>query len=436
MSRHSKEYVDHQGDGARLRLLYLLDLLPTYVAREVHALSGNVRGSWDIEIHLPVSSPVTGMWRRILPEGADTTGRADVHTDMHMEWCTGSAAKVLLSALPSCLTAFIRHPVRFMRGIIDAIRRGSLRHFLIAVNLAERCIRTTPDIIHSHFAKDAANIAMWLSGLLNIPYTVTTHANDIFVPDSEIRVAEVLGRAAGSHTISSHNREYISRRYGAELGDRTFVSRLGLNAALLPKTVPTEGVPVFTCTASGLVPKKGVDVLLEACSLLRESGEEIRCRIIGSDPAGDVLESLRKRVIKAGLDGMVSFMGLLTAEQVLEAVSRSTAFVLPSVEAPNGDMDGIPVALMEAMGMGVPAISTRLSGIPELVENGITGLVVEPGDAKALANAMRKLSADPTLARQLGAEGRRKVLSDFTLKRYASDMTRFWTELLSLCSSG
>lgn len=409
-------------------LLYLLDLLPTYVAREVGALSSGGSGDWEIEIHLPTSSPYTEMWSRILPPGSDSAV-PEVRSDIHMGWCTLGTARVLTAALPACLRVFAKHPVRFIRTAAVSMREGTFRYFLIAVDLAGGRLGRTPDIIHSHFAKDAAFIAMRLSALLEVPFTVTTHANDIFVPNREDRLTTLLGRANGIHTISSFNRDYIGGRYGSDLAERIFVSRLGLDTVGLPQADPPEGRLLFTCTASGLVPKKGVDTLLLSCELLSARGSAIECVIIGADPQGRKLEELRARIADSGLSGTVKLTGLLTTEEVLETVSRSTAFVLPSVEAPDGDMDGIPVALMEAMGMGVPVITTRLSGIPELVEDGITGLTVEPGDADALACAMERLAGDPDLALRLGAEGKRKVLRDFSMERYTDDMKGFWTRL-------
>ena len=425
---HAARDTDPAASATKLPgLLYILDLLPTYVAREVGALSSGGSGDWEIEIHLPARSPYTEMWSRILPPGSDSAV-PEVRSDIRMGWCSLGAVRVLTAALPSILRVFAKHPVRFMRTAVGSLREGAFRYFLIAVDLAGR-IGRTPDLIHSHFAKDAAYIAMRLSSLLDVPFTVTTHANDIFVPKWEARLIELLERATGIHTISSFNREYIAGRYGLKLAERIFVSRLGLDVDSLPQADPPEGRLLFTCTASGLVPKKGVDTLLLSCELLSARGSAIECVIIGADPRGKKLEDLRARVADSGLSGTVKLVGLLTAEEVLETVSRSTAFVLPSVEAPNGDMDGIPVALMEAMGMGIPVIATGLSGIPELVEDGITGLTVEPGDADALACAMERLAGDPDLARRLGAEGKRKVLRDFSMERYIDEMKSFWIRL-------
>lgn len=126
----------------------------------------------------------------------------------------------------------------------------------------------------------------------------------------------------------------------------------------------------------------------------------------------------------------MSFAGVLPVTEALGRVAGCSVFALPCVTAPNGDMDGIPVALMEAMGMGAPSVSTRLSGIPELIEDGVSGLLVEPGDAAALAGALEKLITDRDLAGRLGENGRRKVRSDFNISRYAGELSAFWGRII------
>lgn len=174
-----------------------------------------------------------------------------------------------------------------------------------------------------------------------------------------------------------------------------------------------------------------MEVLLQACNTLHMRSISFKCVIAGTDQAGDRLELFRKAVSEYKLDGIVEFRGLMPSKKVLEAVSTSNLFVLPSVEAPNGDMDGIPVALMEAMGIGVPAISTRLTGIPELIEDGVNGLLTTPGDHEELADAIEKLLTDPDLAEDLASRGREKVLKDFSVDRYTDDLIEAWTDLLS-----
>jgi colanic acid/amylovoran biosynthesis glycosyltransferase len=412
-----------------VRICYLLDFLPTYVAREVVEV---IATGLPIDIHLPLSTLSDGLWEKVVEPSArlDT---AVVKRDVRKDWCTAPAWQMLLQALPTVLKSLAVRPVRSMELALDSIRHGTFRYFLAGMELAVRLRGTGTRLVHSHFARDASQIAIHTAALLGVPFTVTTHATDIFSPQQPDRVKALLDAADGIHTISEFNREYMADRYGTHLRERITVSVLGLDPSLLPGRVPAETgeVPVFVCTASGLVPKKGVEVLLEACRILLDRGQCFTCSVLGSDAGGERLDFLRKSTGEMGLSRTVTFTGLLSSVETLERVSACTVFVLPSVRAPNGDMDGIPVSLMESMAMGVPSISTRLSGIPELIEDGVSGLLVEPGDPAALAGALELLLADPALAARLGAAGREKVASCFSLDRYAHDLASFWKKRLA-----
>jgi colanic acid/amylovoran biosynthesis glycosyltransferase len=384
----------------------------------------------SIDIHLPVSALSDGLWEKVLEHSA--TPAAVVRRDVRKDWCTAPAWRMLLQSLPAVLRSFAVRPVKSAELALESVRNGTFRYFLAGVDLAVRLRGTGIQLVHSHFARDAAHIAFCAAALLGVPFTVTTHATDIFAPENPDRVKALLGAADGMHTISAFNREYMVDRYGTELRGRIAVAVLGLDPSLLPQRARAGNgeVPEFVCTASGLVPKKGVEVLLEACRILLDRGLSFRCSILGSDAGGGKLALLRESAREMGLSDTVSFTGLLTSVETMERVSACAVFVLPSVRAPNGDMDGIPVSLMESMAMGIPSVSTRLSGIPELIEDGVSGLLVEPGDPAALAGAMEQLIADPGYADLLGAAGRGKVASCFSLDRYAHELISFWRERL------
>lgn len=412
--------------GGKCNIVYILDFLPTYVARELKALQNLGLAT---EVHLPESSAASALWDRVLgssPEKSDALRR-----DIPMGWCTAPAGRFLPKALLFLLAVGAGRPIRTTSLTLKALRQGTFRYLLAAAATTYFLRGRHPSLIHAHFAKDAGWIAAYTAGLLGVPFTLTTHAIDIFAPADPKRVRALLWKASAVHTISTFNRNYMEERYGPGLRGRVKVARLGLDPNTLPSHCPSAEELLIVCTASGLVPKKGVDVLLEACSILRQRGFEFRAEIIGSDPDGTRLKEFRRSVQEAGLEEIVNLRGLLSADDALEVVSGATIFALPSILAPNGDMDGIPVALMEAMGMGIPSVSTRLSGIPELVEDGHTGLLAEPGNPVSLADALGRLLCDPDLAAQLGAAGRERVLREFTVDRYASDLVSLWTDLCS-----
>ncbi len=413
-----------------MNIVYLLDFLPTYVAREIAALAEK---DISISIHLPPGSPDSNLWDKLLPEDGLKHPDILISRDLPLHWCRLPVLPLIKESLPEVFPLFLRMPFRFTHYAFRALLSGSFRYFLAGAAHARNALGDDkPDLLHAHFAKDAAHIAMWAGMLLDIPFSVTTHAQDIFVPESNERLAALLKNAQIVFTISHFNRAFLKKHFGYFPDSKLIVTHLGLEPnSLPPREESSSGIPTVMCVASGLVPKKGVEVLLQACRILHEKNISFSCVIAGTDQAGDRLENFRRTVSEYKLDGIVEFRGLIPSKKVLKAVSSSTIFVLPSVKAPNGDMDGIPVALMEAMGIGVPAISTRLTGIPELIEDGVNGLLTPPGDHEELADAIEKLLTDPDLAENLASRGIEKVLRDFSVDRYTDDLIEAWTDLLT-----
>ncbi len=149
--------------------------------------------------------------------------------------------------------------------------------------------------------------------------------------------------------------------------------------------------------------------------VLKRRGVGCRLKVVGSDPDGTILNGYRKKTS----DLPVEFTGLLNSEETLEVVSGASFFVLPCIEAANGDRDGIPVALIEAMGMGVPCVSTVISGVPELIENGVSGILVRPGSSTRLAEAMENLIVENELSQRIGEESRKKVICNHSPEEQA-----------------
>jgi glycosyltransferase involved in cell wall biosynthesis len=157
---------------------------------------------------------------------------------------------------------------------------------------------------------------------------------------------------------------------------------------------------------------KGQRYLIEACRLLHRQGVSFECQLVGR---GQDRAQLEEQIAKAGLGDHVLLLGPKSQDEVADLVTAADAFVLPSVVQANGKMEGIPVVLMEAMASELPVVSTRLSGIPELVEDGVSGLLVSPRDAQALANALLSLYENRAKTPEMGRRGREKVLAEFTL---------------------
>jgi glycosyltransferase involved in cell wall biosynthesis len=396
-----------------MRVLYLLGFLPPYIRREIDALSS---AGIDTTVLLPEKS--TGnrpadFWNTISLSQANST--VTVENTLEFKLLTCRAYRLFFPALKS---------VRFLKSLFLSLRNKEFRYFLIA-STAASAIKIKPDIIHAHFALDNAHVARIMAEILNVPYTVTTHATDIFVPRSESRLARVLKKAAAVFTISEYNIDFLMR-FGLCRNSIT-VLKLGLNTLELPERKQPPDIPHAVCTASGLVPKKGIPILMDAMRLLKQKGVDCRLTVIGSDPDGILLEKYREQ----STDIPVAFAGLIASGKTLGLVSSASFFVLPCVEAENGDRDGIPVALTEAMGIGIPCISTEISGIPELINSEVSGILVKPGSPGELADAMEKLISQPETAGKLGLEGRRKIISDHSTGRQIGIMLAEFRKILA-----
>jgi glycosyltransferase involved in cell wall biosynthesis len=245
-----------------------------------------------------------------------------------------------------------------------------------------------------------------------VPYGFTAHAHDLYV--DRAMLAEKVRRADLVVTISEFNRRLLVATCGEDARAKVHVIRCGVDpAAFAPAPRRPPAIPTFACVAS-LRPYKGHEVLLEAVALLRRAGRDLRVVLVGD---GERRRWLEARIARAGLGDVVLLRGALPHEQVPAVLAAATALVVPSVTARDGQMEGIPVALMEGMAAGLPVVATRLSGIPELVQDGVTGLLVPERDPAALAAAMERLAADPALAARLAEAGRRAVREQHDLAR-------------------
>jgi glycosyltransferase involved in cell wall biosynthesis len=201
----------------------------------------------------------------------------------------------------------------------------------------------------------------------------------------------------------------------------------GLDLAQLQPAGDDARVPGAIVAVGRLAPLKGFVHLVDACALLRDRGVAFTCDIIGDGP---LREDLARRIADRDLVAHVRLLGALEQHDVRRHLARAEVFVLPSVRARDGDQDGIPVALMEAMAMAVPVVTSRLSGIPELVADDKSGLLVEPGDVPGLARAIHRLLRDPFLRERLTVGGREAVTQRHDIARSAAAMHAIFREAI------
>lgn len=254
------------------------------------------------------------------------------------------------------------------------------------------------DRIHVHFAGEAAEVAHAMGLVTGLPWSVTVHAADLFKPRPSL--PWLLGAADPVLTIARHHQALLGQRYGVEA---TLV-RCGVDPARYPPAAPGEEVPMRVVSVGRDVPKKGLDLLVDAAE---EVGVDLR--LVSDAPRF----AHRARV------------GSLPPSQIPGELSQAQLFALPCRRAADGDLDGIPVALMEAMAAGLPVLTTPVSGIPELVDESV-GWLVPPDDPAELARALREIGASPAERARRGEAGRQRIAEAWTAEQQVQGLLSAW----------
>jgi glycosyltransferase involved in cell wall biosynthesis len=286
----------------------------------------------------------------------------------------------------------------------------SVRHAVEGLWLARELRKRGVTHLHAHFAHGPAAVAYLASLAGGPPFSFTAHAKDLYT--TLPRNIRIRARAA-RFVLTCTN---ANGRYLRELleHDRSVAIHVVHHGTDLERFRPTRRWPEpgLIVSIGRLVPKKGFTVLVDALSQAADAGLDFRCEIYGGGPMRAELES---RVHRLGLEDRLSFHGARPMDDIVAAYARAMVFVLAPAVQNDGDRDGIPNVLVEAMAAGVPVVSTRVSGIPELIDDGENGLLVEPSDPHALAAAVRRVLEDPGLAARLASAGRRKVETEFDM---------------------
>lgn len=243
--------------------------------------------------------------------------------------------------------------------------------------------------LHAHFATSAAEIAMQSAGLAKIGYSFTAHARDIYHKKvNQYALARLIQYARFVVTVSDFNREYLNKLMDNH-SCKGNVYRLynGLDLELF-SPVPLNHEPGLIVSVGRLVPKKGMSYLVEACAALRDRNVVFRTVIIGD---GEERVPLEQSIKRFALEQHVTLVGAMVQSDVIATLSRADLFVLPCIVGNDGDMDGLPTVILEAMAIGIPVISTRLAGIPEMIHHQINGMLVEQKQVKELADTIQTL---------------------------------------------
>jgi glycosyltransferase involved in cell wall biosynthesis len=291
---------------------------------------------------------------------------------------------------------------------------GFVKEFLQAGHIAHRVLAVgTIRHLHAHFCHSATTVAMFAGRLCDLPFSFTAHAKDIYVralnPGDLLQTK--LRRAKFAVTCVKANQERLASLGMKETPIYNIYHGLDTRQFAPRADVAEEPATPMLLSVGRLVEKKGFPVLIEACRLLTDGGYRFLCQIIGgAGPCGRQVASLIREL---ALEDTVMLRPAVTQEELRDVYRQATLFVLPCQIADNNDRDGIPNVLVEAMASGLPVVSTNISGIPELIEHGVNGLLAPQKDARALADAIAQLLDAPALRRELGARAREKVCRSF-----------------------
>ena len=283
-------------------------------------------------------------------------------------------------------------------------------HFLEAGYLYTRLKDNGLPHIHAHFLSGPTSIALFLSRYLNVPYSFTMHASNIFIDHHMLKTKLQMCKKAV--TISDYNKKYLLSKYGDEFAGKIDVIHCGISLQTF-QPVETEKTMLPVILAVGqLLERKGMRYLVDACRLLKRKGMEFRCHIVGD---GKELKLLTEMIDEYELSEFVILLGRQPQECVKKLLQEASIFVLPSIVTELGGREGIPVALMEAMAMQLPVVSTKTVGIPELIENEKEGLLVEQKNPEELAAALEFLLKISEVRIEMGRRGREKVAQQFNI---------------------
>ncbi len=282
--------------------------------------------------------------------------------------------------------------------------------YLCAFHLARRFEEEGIEHIHAAWASGPATAAWVASALTGIPFSFTVRARDLFTADSVL--GEKIRDAAFIRSETRYNIDYIARVFGADIGK----IHLTYNGIPLQEhgQAPVPMQPPYRLSSLGrFVEKKGYQYLITACKIMKDSGLDFRLSLAGDGP---MRHKLQRRVRSLGLSDNVRFPGFLTYDRVSSLFQSTDIFLMPSVVLSSGDRDGIPTVVVEALAHKLPVIATNVSGISEVIEDRVTGLLIPPENPQAIADAVSELAWDRGNALQMAEQGRARALRQFDAK--------------------
>ncbi|MCD6329000.1 MAG: glycosyltransferase family 4 protein [Candidatus Cloacimonetes bacterium] len=270
--------------------------------------------------------------------------------------------------------------------------------------------------LHAHWATIPTTSAVIISKILGISFSFTAHAWDIFLPNPMLK--EKIQRAEFVATCTGYNKKYLDSLLDYKENDKIILNYHGIDFGTLPEINKNiEDNLIFSI--GRLCEQKGFPYLLDACDILRDQGYQFKCIIIGEGPDR---KALTLQIEQLELQEYVVLSGMKPQSYIFDMFNKARMFVLPCVISKNGDRDGIPNVMIEALAMRTPVISTTISGVPEIIQNNITGITVEPRNSLQLADAIIGLLNDPDAAKTFVKNGRELVEEKFDIKKNVREL--------------
>ena len=330
--------------------------------------------------------------------------------------------------LPTILFS-VKRPKEFLAalrmagsGIAEGRELATLKHLMQACYLVNSHLLQDRRVVHlhGHFAHSPTSVTMFAAGLAGMPFSFTAHAKDIYTSDPE-KLRRKIARAKFVVTCTGHNKKYLQNIAG-DCPTPIYCIYHGIDLDLFRNGLRLDHAPkdeFQLLTVARITEKKGLPTIYRALALLRDKGIRFRHTLIGD---GEDREKVASLIESLALDRHCRCLGTQTHTEVLRHFKESDLFVLGCEIAKNGDRDGIPNVLVESLAMGVPALSTHVSAISELLINEETGLTVPPSEPAAMAAAMERLLKDDALRERLQEGGKRYVQAHFDSSRSTREL--------------
>jgi glycosyltransferase involved in cell wall biosynthesis len=434
--------------AGRQTVAYVMNGFPrlseTFIAHEIHQLEqlGLALRLYSVKDERePMVHPVVGQIRaplRYLTKASSLSGTSLVRwlgDNLGAFWRAHAQVAARhpvrwAGALASALQLAWRHRSRDAQGH-TRLRKVFVKEFLQAGAIAADVMRQG-DVghLHGHFCHGVATITWFASRMTGISYSFTAHAKDIYQAD--LNPGTLLERkmegARFVATCTCANAQVLRARHARPDEVHAIYHGLdtewfapphkiyhGLDTEWFASAPGHTGMPPLILSVGRFVEKKGFDQLIEACAWLRDAGVAFACIIVGE--RGSAYESIRRLIADRHLGDRVILSDAMTQDSLRAVYARAHVFALPCQVMEDGDRDGFPNVLAESMAMGVPVVSTRISGIPELIDDGVHGLLVEPRDSTGLAEALQRVLQDDALHARLAQGGRQRMCESFDSRR-------------------